>query len=107
MLALYGGTWVFGRPDGRPPKRAGWRGAASGVLTLLAAIVLAGSWNAVQDALRFAPFPGTTASDFYRHLGYSFYDYIVKPLAWIMPLGSVVAGLLGWWVGRRAAGTTR
>lgn len=106
LLALYGGAWWYGRPLGnRPPRSAGWRGAVYGVLTLLGAVVLVGSWNAAEEVLRWVPFPGTTATDFYQNIGDSYYDYIVKPLFYIMPLGSVVAGLLGWWVGNRRAGT--
>ena len=104
---LYGGAWLFGRrAAGQRPSRAGWWGAAGGVLTLLATIVLVGGYNAAEEALRFMPFPGTTAADFYRHLGHACYDYIVKPLAWVMPLGCLVAGPLGWWAGRRPAGPT-
>jgi hypothetical protein len=80
-----------------------WQGVAYGVLTLLAIGVLVGGYNAGEEALRFAPFPGTTAADFYRHLGDECYDYIVKPLVYIMPLGNLVAGSVGWWTGRRAA----
>jgi hypothetical protein len=104
IVLLYGGAWLFWRRSGgQPLKRAGWRGAAYGVLTPLAIVVLVGGYNAAEDALRFAPFPGTTAADFYWHLGDECYNYIVKPLAYLLPLGSLVTGPLGWWAGRRAA----
>jgi hypothetical protein len=107
VLVLYGVAWVLGSWSGkRGPRHAGWRGAVYGVLALLTAVVLAGGWNAAQEIVRFAPFPGTTAADFYRHVGDCCYDYIVKPLAYIMPLGSLVASLLGWWAGRRAVGAS-
>jgi hypothetical protein len=79
----------------QPPQCAGWRGAAYGVLTLLAIGVLVGGYNAGEEALRFAPFPGTTAADFYWQLGDECYDYTVKPLVYIMPLSNLVAGSVG------------
>jgi hypothetical protein len=43
VLILYGGAWLFWRRSGgQPPQRAGWRGAAYGVLIPLAIIVLVG-----------------------------------------------------------------
>jgi hypothetical protein len=105
VLILYGGACLFWRRSGgQPPQRAGWRGAAYGVLIPLAIIVLVGGYNAAEAALHFMPFPGTTAADFYRNFGNECFNYIVKPLAYIMPLGSLVTGPLGWWAGRRAAG---
>ncbi len=106
VLVLYGGAWLFWRRSGhQPPARAGWRGAAYGVLVPLAVIVLVGGYNAAEEALRFPAFPGAAAADFYQHFGDECYNYIVKPLAYIMPLGSLVGGPLGWWAGRRAANT--
>jgi len=107
VLVLYSMAWALGNWSAKGgPGHAGWRGAVYGVLALLAAVVLAGGWNAAQAMVRFAPYSGTTAADFGGQLGDACYDYIVKPLLWIMPLGSLVAGLLGWWVGRRASGAS-
>lgn len=106
LLALYGGAWLLGRQTttSRPrPPHDGWQDVVRGVLCLLALVVLVGVWNVAQDASHFAHFPGTTAAEFCGYVGDSCYDYIVKPLVYIMPLGSLVAGPLGWWVGRRAA----
>ena len=104
MLVLYGGAWLFWRRSGGQPRaRAGWRGAAYGVLTPLAVIVLVGGYNAADEALRLAPFYGATVAGFGSQSGSECFNYIVKPLAYIMPLGSLVAGPLGWWAGRRAA----
>jgi hypothetical protein len=104
LLALYGGVWLLGRRAvGSPrPRRAGWRGAAYGVLALLALVVLVGAWNAVRDVLSTSAH-GPTAAEFFRRLGDECFNYIVKPLVYIMPLGSLVAGPLGWWVGRGQA----
>lgn len=98
--AALSGGWA-GAAIGRRPGRAGWVGAAGGVLLLLAATLVGSGWNAGQHALRFMPFPGTTAADFNQHVQDTLLDYVGKPLAWVMPLGSVVAGLLGAWTGRR------
>ena len=110
VLILYGGAWLsWRRIDSKPLQnrtQAGWRGAAYGVLILLATVVLVGGYNAIEDVLHFAPFPGTTTADFYQRLGDEWFNYIVKPLAHIMPLGGLVAGLLGWWVGRRTANSS-
>ncbi|TPG66529.1 hypothetical protein [Hymenobacter nivis] len=108
VAILYGGAWLFWRRSGgQPPQRAGWRGAAYGVLTPLAIIVLVGGYNAADEALRLAPYYGATVAGFCEYFGSECFNYIVKPLAYIMPLGSLVAGPLGWWVGRRAARTAR
>lgn len=104
-LALYGSAWLYGGWAGtaivcrqRPP----WlTGAGYGVLTLGTALLAGCSWNFAQEAIRYAPFPGTTPADFQQHVQDSFVDYIGKPLAWVMPLGSVLAALLGGWTGRR------
>ena len=104
VLALYSVAGLLGKwnsKQGRPG--AGWRGAVYGVLALLAAIVVAGGWNAAADLIDNAHFRYSSVADFWQQLGYACYDYIVKPLVWIMPLGSIVAGLLGWWAGRRTA----
>ena len=45
-----------------------------------------------------APFPGSTAAAFYKPFDYFCYEYLGEPLAWIMPLGSMAAALLGCWV---------
>jgi hypothetical protein len=55
-------------------------GPAYGVLTLLAIGVLVGGYNAGEEALRFAPFPGITAADFYRHLVMNV--MIISPSRW-------------------------
>ena len=103
--ALYGCAWLYGgwagAAIGRRPGSAVRVGAAYGALTLLTVTLVGSGWNFAQEVIRFAPFPGTTADDFRRHVGYSLYDYVAKPLAWIMPLGSVVAAGLGAWFGRR------
>jgi hypothetical protein len=57
--------------------------------------MLMGGWNAVH--MRFAPFPGTTAANFYHHVGDSCYEYIGKPLIYSILLGSLAAGLLSQW----------
>ena len=106
LLALYGGAWLLGRQTNtnRPrPPHDGWRDVVYGVLALLVLVVLVGGWNVAQDAGNFAHFPGITAADFCRYVGDSCYDYMLKPLVYIMPLGSLVAGPLGWWIGRQAA----
>lgn len=103
--ALYGCAWLYGgwagAAIGRRPRRAAGVGAAYGVLTLLTVTLVGSGWNFAQAAARFASFPGTALDDFSRHVGDSLYDYVAKPLAWIMPLGSVVAAGLGAWFGRR------
>jgi hypothetical protein len=105
-LILYAGAWLFWRrSSGQPLPRAGWRGAAYGVLTPLAIVVLVGGYNAADEALRLAPC-GSTAADLARWFGDECYNYIVKPLGYLLPLGSLVAGPRGWWAGRRAAGPT-
>ena len=102
---LYGCAWLYGgwagAAIGRRPHRAWQTGAAYGALTLLTATLVGSGWNFAQEAIRFAPFPGTTGGDFQYHLADSLGDYVGKPLAWVMPLGSVVAGLLGAWYGQR------
>ena len=102
---LYGCAWLYGgwagAAIGRHPPRAGLTGAAYGVLTLATATLVGGGWNFIQEGLRLAPFPGTTGADFRQHLLYSLQDYVLKPLAWVLPLGSLAAGLLGGWYGRR------
>jgi hypothetical protein len=103
--ALYGCAWLYGGWAGaaikRRPARAAGVGAAYGALTLLTVTLVGSGWSFAQEAVRFAPFPGTTSDDVSRHVGDSLYDYVVKPLVWIMPLGSVVAAGLGAWFGRR------
>ena len=103
--ALYGCAWLYGgwagAAIGRRPARAAGVGAAYGALTLLTVTLVGSGWNFAQEAIRYAPFPGTTPNDFSRHVGDSLYDYVAKPLAWIMPLGSLVAAGLGAWFGRR------
>jgi hypothetical protein len=76
-------------------------GAAYGVLTLLTVALVGSGWNFAQEAIRLAPFPGTTPNDFHRHVLDSLYDYVAKPLAWVMPLSSVVAAGLGAWFRQR------
>ena len=102
---LYGCAWLYGGWAGaaiqRRPQRAWQTGAAYGVLALLTVTLVGSSWNFAQEAIRYAPFPGTTGADFRQHVLYSLEDYVGKPLAWVMPLGSVVAGLLGAWYGQR------
>ena len=97
---MVGGSWA-GAAIGRHPHRAGRIGAAGGVLLLLLSVLVSGGWNFAQAAIRFMPFPGTTAADFEQHLWACLLDYVGKPLAWVLPLGSVLAGLLGAWTGRR------
>jgi hypothetical protein len=104
ILVLYGGSWLFWRRSGdQLPARAGRRGAAYGVLTPLAIVVLVGGYNATEEALHLAPFYGATVAGFFQQFGTECFNYIVKPLAYLLPLGSLVAGPLGWWAGRRAA----
>lgn len=98
--AWLGGSWT-GAAIGRHPRRAALIGAVAGILALLLTTLLGSGWNFAQQALRFMPFPGTTPADFERHVRDCLVDYVGKPLAWVMPLGSVVAGLLGAWAGRR------
>jgi hypothetical protein len=89
VLILYGGAWLFWRRSGgQPPARAGWRGAAIGVLV--------GGYNAAEEALRLAPFYGATVAGFCQQFGIECFNYIVKPLAYLLPPGSLVAGPLGW-----------
>ena len=103
--ALYGCAWLYGgwagAAIGRRPASAARVGATYGALTLLTVTLVGSGWNFAEDAIRFAPFPGTTPGDFSRHVGNSLYDYVAKPLLWIMPLGSVLAAGLGAWFGRR------
>jgi hypothetical protein len=42
--------------------------------------VLVGGYTAGEEALRFAPFPGITAADFYRHLVMNV--MIISPSRW-------------------------
>lgn len=102
---LYGCAWLYGGWAGaaieRRPHRTWQTGATYGILTLLTVTLVGSSWNFAQEAIRYAPFPGTTGADFHSHVADSLEDYVEKPLAWVMPLGSVVAGLLGAWYGRR------
>ena len=74
--------------------RAGWWGALYGVLMLLATVVLVGGCNAAFDVVGNSD--SSTAAGFLPQFGDACYDYIVKPMGYIMPLGSLVAGLLGW-----------
>lgn len=103
--ALYGGAWLGGGWAGaaiaRRPAAALRIGAAYGVLMLLTGTLVGSGWNFAQETLRAAPFPGTMPGVFSRHVQDDLYDYVAKPLAWILPLGSVVAAGLGVWFGRR------
>ncbi|MBF9221309.1 hypothetical protein [Hymenobacter ruricola] len=100
-LALYGSAWLYGGWAGTAihcRHRAPWlTGAAYGELALCTTLVVACSWNVAQEAIRYAPFPGTTGADFRAHVQDSFEDYLLKPLAWVLPLGTVLAVLLGGW----------
>ncbi|MGI4870365.1 MAG: hypothetical protein ACRYFX_04200 [Janthinobacterium lividum] len=102
---LYGCAWLYGGWAGQAiinrQRGAWWVGASVGVLTLLTTTLVGSAWNFGQEALRFAPFPGTPAAVFQAHVANSLYDYVAKPLAWIMPLGSVLAAGLGSWFGWR------
>lgn len=102
---LYGCAWLYGGWAGtaiaRHPQRAGRVGAACGVLSLATAALVGAGWNFGQEALRYAPFPGTTGADYRQYLGGLAVDYVGKPLAYALPLGSLVAALLGAWAGRR------
>lgn len=105
VLTLYASAWLYGGWAGTAihcHHRSPWlTGAAYGQLTLCTTLVVACSWNVAQDALRFAPFPGTTGADFRAHVQDAFEDYLLKPLAWVLPVGTVLAVLLGGWTGRR------
>ncbi|RTQ45725.1 hypothetical protein EJV47_24885 [Hymenobacter gummosus] len=97
--AALAGTWA-GPAIGRRPGRAAGIGAVGGIGVLLLAALAGSGWNFAQHAIRFAPFPGTTAADYQQHLRDCLADYVGKPLAYVLPLGSVGAGLLGAWAGR-------
>ena len=61
------------------------------MLVLLVLVVLVSGWNVAQDASDFAHFPGLPITNFYRCTGDSCYDYLLNPLGYIMPLGSLPA----------------
>lgn len=104
-LALYSSAWLCGGWAGTAihcRHRSPWlTGAAYGELTLCTTLLVGCSWNFAQDAIRYAPFPGTTSADMQAHVQSSFEDYVLKPLAWVLPLGTVLAVLLGGWTGGR------
>ncbi len=66
-------------------------------------VMLVGGYNAAEEALRQAPYYGATVAVFGQHFGNECLNYIVKLLSYLLPLGSLVAGPLGWWASRRAA----